>query len=481
MVSQVKVSSTLIITLLILSNININMIKAADTDSISITSSGSIRFVYRFVVALDGSGDFDDIISAVNAVPIGEKGVIEVREGIYDLNPNFKYPYKFIPARSGITIRGAGIDQTIIRTFPTLQPAGSSVRAPTVYSTAPVVGFTLENLTIIQNGTPDNMGYGAINLRGENQDIVIRNIKVTDATGAGIGIRHINNVLVENCIIERVWTGITVAAGSNGLIRGNTIINTGGDGIYPQSFSDTPVSDLVIEDNYLENIGDTGIDITSVNAAPPHTNIVAQRNTMINAQIRVSNAQHIQLIDNVLSGDASKSWICIDAGAGRPVDILIKGNEVASSRKAGIGLYGAEECWIIDNTFVMSEPGAGIIQAGISVAVWDVVLIENNTITGSANYGIDFGGWDISSNQVTIRRNNIIDFGEIGIYDNSKKQGPALIEYNTIRDNSNPFRSSYGIMTGYTTNTWTIRYNEVVAGSIEAISAPSSYIYDNLY
>ena len=479
MVSELKVSSTLLCILLMLSNINVKMIEAADTDSTNIASSGSIVYINRFIVALDGSGDFDDIISAVNAVPSGERGIIEIKAGIYDLNPTFKYPFKYIPARSGITIRGEGIDQTIIRSFPTLQPVGSSVRAPTIYSTEPVVGFTLENLTLIQNGSPDNMGYGAISIRGSlNQDIVIRNIKVTDATGAGIGIRYISNVLVENCIIERVWTGITVAGGSNGIIRGNTIINTGGDGIYPQSVSDTPVTDLVIEDNYLENINDTGIDITSVNAAPPHTNIIVQRNTLINAHIRISNAEHIQLIDNVLIN--GKSWIDVDSGAGRPVDILIQGNELTSSQEAGIGIYGGKECQVIDNIIIMTDPGAGVIQTGLSVAVWDVDLIENNTITGSANYGIDFGGWDISNNQVTIRGNRVTDFGEIGIYDNSKKQGPVLIENNTILDNSNPFTSSYGIYTGYTNNAWTIRYNDVFAGSIAAISAPSSNIHDNL-
>jgi hypothetical protein len=162
------------------------------------------------------------------------------------------------------------------------------------------------------------------------------------------------------------------------------------------------------------------------------------------------------------------------------VDILIQGNEVASSRTAGIGLYGAQEVRIINNTFVLSTPKEGIIQKGISAAVWEMVLIENNTIIGSANYGIDFGGWGISDNEVIIRRNILTDFGEVGIYDNSLNQGSVLIEYNVIRDNSNPYTSNYGIRTDFESNRWTIRYNEVFAGSITAISAPSSDVYENM-
>jgi hypothetical protein len=56
---------------------------------------------------------------------------------------------------------------------------------------------------------------------------------VTDVSGGGIAVHRYSNLLIENCMIERVWTGIVVGSnGSDALIRGNIIKNTSGDGIY---------------------------------------------------------------------------------------------------------------------------------------------------------------------------------------------------------------------------------------------------------
>jgi len=481
MASTTKISAILILEIFLLSNLQFVWVSAADSDSHILSSSGSVRLVYRYTVALDGSGDFSDIVSAVDAVPPGERGVIEIAEGLYDLNPDYRYPYKVIPARSEITIRGNGIDRTIIRSFPEKQFAGAHVRTPTVYSTDDIQGFALENLTLIQNGSPDNLGWNAIDLRGENSDIVIKNVKITDVTGAAISITRFTNVLVEGCYMEMAFTGVTLSGGSNGIIKGNTIKNTLGDGVFPQTFSSTilSVSNVLIIDNHLENIGDTGIDITSNYLGPPHSNITAVGNTLINAHIRVSNAHHIKILDNELLN--GKSWIDIDGGAGRAIDILIENNRITSSRKEAIGLFGAEDCRIINNVITSLPPSPNTIQCGISAAVWSSLVIEGNIISNPASYGIDFGGWSIGNNQIVIRNNTVTDFGNIGIYDNGKSQGLALIENNIIYDSNNPFESTYGIRTDFEANSWIIRYNRIYAGSVEHISAPNSEVYENIF
>lgn len=480
MSSNRRILGIILLEILILSYLPHIGVKAADTDSQTINSSGSIIFVYRYIVALDGSGDFNDIQSAIDAVPTGEKGIIEVRAGIYDLNPNYKYPFKSIVPRSNINIIGAGIDSTIIRSFPEIQSEGSNRRTPVFYSTGTIQGFVLENCTLIQSGTPDNKGWNAIDLRGENIDVILRNLKITDVTGAGISIERFSNLIVENCIIERAFTGITVAGGSNGLIQGNTIIGMEGDAIFPQTHSSTiPVSDLLIIDNYMQDIGDTGIDITSNNQGPPHTNITAVGNRMINAHIRVSNAHNIRILNNELS--YGKSWIDVDGGAGMPIDVLIEGNTITSSRKAGIGLFGAKDSVVLNNIVTMLPPTQGEIQRGITAAVWGNLVIEGNFISNPSNYGIDFGDWSIGNNQIVIRNNTITNFGEIGIYDDAKKQGSVTIEDNLIYDSNDPFVSSFGIRTDFEANAWIIRYNHIYAGSVEPISAPSSNVYDNSY
>lgn len=445
-----------------------------------ISSYGSIRQVYRYVVALDGSGDFTDVQSAINAVPAGAKGIIEIKEGIYDLNPKMKYPYKSIIVKSNLTIRGAGIDETIIRSFPSKQPPGSKVRAPTILSQTDIENLVIEDLTVIQNGSPDNLGWSCIDLRGGvNINITIRNVKVTDVTGAGILVSKFANLRIENCIIEEVWTGIALNGGTKGLVKGNRIVNTAGDGIFPQTLSaGPPVTDTIIEDNYLENIGDTGIDITSRSNVAPHERITAQRNVLKNASVRVSYAYNIKLVGNTIEN----GYICIDAGQGTPINITVEKNKITSSDRAGIVFSGAKDSQAINNEIYMTNPMQGITQCGISAAIWGAGRIEGNIIVGAANYGINFNGWRLGgSSRITIKGNKILDFGDIGIYDDGLNQGPVLIENNTIWDRRIPFISRYGIRTDYAANKWTIRYNRVYAGSVAYISAPGSTVYDNVY
>jgi hypothetical protein len=441
-------------------------------------SFGSVK-PGTYAVALDGSGDFTDIQKAIDAVPSSSEGVIEIMDGVYDLNPSLTYPFKSIIVRSNLTMTGMGIDRTVIRSFPTKQSFGSNIRAISIASRDNIENLVMENMTVVQNGTPDNIGWGAIDLRaGTNENVTVRNVKVTDVTGAAIGIARFDNVIVENSIIERAWTGIVLAGGSNGLLRGNRIINTTGDGIFPRGGNGLSVTDLKIEDNYLENIGDTGIDITGISGLPPHERIVALHNTLNNASIRVSHAQHVEVSGNIIEG----GHIDADSGAGQAVDITVKANNITTSHNVGIGFYGTQDCYAVNNEIHMTAPSAGTVQSGIVAAIRGTGLIERNIITGSANYGIDFGGWRLGSDSgLTIRGNVLLDFNDIGIYDEALSQGTVLIENNTIWDRRQPFVSKYGIRTDYEANEWTIRYNHIFAGSISLVSAPSSNVYDNIY
>lgn len=472
---QKRILSTLII--LSLGAIQVNALFSA---SKTINTFGSIKQIYHFTVALDGSGDFTDIQSAINAVPTSANGIIEVKEGIYDLNPNLKYPYKSIVVKSNLILRGAGIDKTIIRSFPTKQPPGSSIRAVSITSQGDIENLVIEDLTVIQNGSPDNLGWNCIDLRGgSNVNVTIRNVKVTDVTGAGVAIPKFNNLIIENCIIENVWTGITLNGGTKGLIKGNRIINTAGNGIFLQTTSNNvSVTDTIVEVNYLENIGDTGIDITSVSGRPPHERIRVQGNKLKNASIRVSYAYNVKLLGNIIES----SHICIDAGQGTPINIIVEKNKITTSSKVGIAFYGAKDSQAINNEIYMTAPVQGIVQCGISAAIWGTSIIEGNLIVDAANYGINFAGWQLgTSSNTTIKGNTLLDFGDIGIYDDGLNQGWVLVENNTIWDRRTPFISKYGIRTDYEDNGWTIRYNRVYAGSITYISAPKSNVYGNIY
>jgi len=434
-----------------------------------------------YIVALDGSGNFTDIQKAINAVPLSSQGLIIVKKGLYDLNPTMKYPYKSIVVRSNLTIIGEGIDKTIVRSFPTKQPYGSSIRAMSIASTGNIQNLVIENLTIIQNGTPDNMGWNAIDLRGgTNRDVVMRNVKVTDVTGAGIGIPRFTNLTIDGCIVERAYTGINLNGGSKCLLKNSRVSNVTGDGIFPQSSTSFNVSitDLIIDSNYVENAGDTGIDVTGASGVPPHDRIVIKGNYLKNTHIRISNAQNITVSGNTLEN----SFIEADAGQVKPTNVTVESNIITTSTKVGIGFYGSKDCRAINNKIYFVAPAIGKTQVGIAAGIWGTGLIEGNTVTNSSNYGIDFASWGTGGeSRITIRNNTLIDSRSIGIYDDAVSDGPVVVENNTIWDRRSPFVSKYGIRTDYAYNAWTIRYNRVYAGSIAAISAPKSKLYGNIY
>jgi hypothetical protein len=450
------------------------------SNSARLPTYGQIRTDFTLIVALDGSGDFRDIQSAINALPASQRGVILVEEGVYDLNPLMRDPFKSIVVRSNLVIRGAGVDKTVIRSFPTKQPYGSEIRLPTFLSKSNIENLVMENLTLMQNGTPDNMGWNAIDLRGgTNTNVNINNVKVTDVTGAGISIPRFSDIVINNCTVERAWTGISLTGGSRGSVTGNRIVDSAGDGIFPQPSKTYGlcVSDLTIEGNYIENAEDTGIDVTSISEVSPHERITIQGNTLINAHIRVAHSQHVRVSDNIIQG----AYISIDNGQGRPTDIVVENNQVNTSYRVAIGFYGAQDSRAVNNSVYFTGSSGGV-QCGISAGIWGSGLIEGNTIVGSANYGIDFASWGIGNgHQITIRNNTLMDFNSIGIYDNNQNQGPVIVENNIIWDRRQPFVSTYGIRTAYTSNVWTIRYNSVYAGSSAYISAPRSNIYDNTY
>jgi hypothetical protein len=268
-----------------------------------------------------------------------------------------------------------------------------------------------------------------------------------------------------------------MSGGQNAIVRKNEVRDTAGDAIFPQVHGNLTVSNVVIEDNYIENAGDCGIDITSVSTVGYHMNITAQRNILVNANFRVSGAMHVKLLNNTVRD--GKGNIDVDSGQGRPIDIVVEGNNVNTSKLNGIRIAGAQDCVLRRNVITLQAPASGIIQAGIGLASYGNVLVEDNIITLPAHYGIDFANWWISDHVVTIRNNTILDPGIIGIYDNNKNQGSVLIENNTIWDRHQPYVSSYGIRTEYTNNAWIIRYNDIYAGNIAPISAPRSNIYSN--
>lgn len=369
---------------------------------------------------LNGSGNAMDIQAAIDALP-STGGTVYVKKGFYELGG------RSVTLRSNLVFIGEGIDQTIIRMYSTKQ--GVSVGVDDAFtSSSQITNLVLKDFTLIQNADP-RCDHGGIVLRGSlNKNITVTSVKVTDVSGGGISVQNYAGLLVENCVVERSWTGIMFANGSDAVIRGNTVVNTVGDGIFPQ----LTATAVTIENNHLTSIGDTAIDITARTGYAPETNIIVRGNVIQNGTIRVCNAIDVQITGNIING----GQICVDAGQGRPVNVRVNGNQIVSNGRAGIGFYGAANCSAENNLITMQPSPTGSIQSGMVAAIWGTGLIQNNTILNAGNYGIDFEGWGLgSSSNVTIKGNTIRDYGNYGIYDNNVNEGPIRIENNSISSN----------------------------------------------
>jgi parallel beta-helix repeat protein len=393
-------------------------------------------------VNLNGKEDFTDMQSAIDALP-STGGTVYLRSGLYELNGN---P---LVLRSNLTIIGDGIDQTTIRLYPTLHAANMPCEDAITASTS-ITNLIMQNFTIIQNVVRINH-HGVMNLRGqENSNITLTNLKLTDASGGGIGVcGQSNNVTIENCIIERVRTGIGFADSTNAIIRNNTIRETTGDGILFMASGNK----ITIENNQLTNIGDTAIDITCQATAGELglKNVMVRNNLIQTGTMRISNALNVQVINNVFQN----GHISVDAGQGRPTNIKLIGNQITSSGNVGIGFYGAFNSSAEDNTITLTQPSPNVTQSGIAAAIWGNALIRNNTIINSANYGIDFGNWSLGgSSNILLQNNMILNYGVYGIYDNNVSIQLVHAEGNTIT--SQKPTAQQPIYTQYQGNTWTI-------------------------
>ena len=447
---------------------------------------GELATTFRHVVAdyfatRDSSGDFLDIQEAIDALP-SEGGVVFVKKGVYDLNAELKYPYKQIILRSNLMLIGEGIYRTVIRMFPSKQPIGSRVRMDMTAADGDLQNLYIENLTFVQNGSPDNKGSQALSFRGPQYsiwhnltNITLRNIKVSDAYGAGISIALGKNILIEGCLIDRTWTGILFSHCQRVQVRNCTVTNCGGDGIFLRK----TVKEATIERNYVNNVGDTAIDLTC-HVCAPHEKIVVRDNYIKNGRhLRISNARDVQIINNVVV----EGNILVDCGRGRPINILVLANHVITNASFGIAFYGARNASALNNAVEMKLPEGGVVQSGIVIAIFGSGLIENNLVIGSANYGISFGGYRLGGScNITIRGNLLGNFGDIGIWDDGVQQGGVVrIENNILLDLQSPARAQYGIRTDYEPNRWVIAYNHVLAGVIDFISAPNSQLIGNIF
>lgn len=338
-------------------------------------SKGGKDYDAVIIVAQDNSGDFTDIQEAIDSANSSVRTLIKVVSGLYDLNPKLNYPYNRITMKSNITLIGAGINSTIIRMFTSIQPAQSNVRSSVFFCESTLSDVTIEDLTIIMSGTPDNCGESAIDFEGDaNTNITIRRVKTTNCTGAGISIRNFKNLLLDSCIVETAWTGIILNQGSNANISSNEISNVLGDAIFPQ----VECSNILIEKNSIEYFGDTGIDITARAGDNPHNLITVKGNKISHGidAVRVTHSNNVEIVDNTIF---DVDILSIDSGQGSPINVTVRNNDIrefgSNSLQCGIG--GSGTSVVIDNNTLISSSE----EALWAINTWSDWAVTNNHLS----------------------------------------------------------------------------------------------------
>jgi parallel beta-helix repeat protein len=290
--------------------------------------------------------------------------VIEIPAGVYSFDRSLSLNV------DGVTIRGAGMDETILNFQD--QVAGAEGLIVTADN------FTLENLAI-----EDTIGDGLKVNGGEN--IIIRGVRVewtngysTDNGAYGIYPVQTTNVLVENTVaIGASDAGIYVGQSRNVIVRnnraeynvagieiencigadvyGNTATNnTGGILVFnmpnlPQPGYHTRVYDNDVFANNTENFGHAGTPVASV---PAGSGIVINSN------------DQVEIFNNRISDNNTANII---------ISSLHSTGYSGSSAQADFDPY-PEAIWIHDNTY----SGGGGSPDGLDLTALKVAMFGLN-------------------------------------------------------------------------------------------------------
>lgn len=265
------------------------------------------------IVAKDGSGDFEDIQSAIDDLP-ASGGVVYIKEGEYRLKTA-------IIMKSYVSLIGAGYSTRIMS-----YELGSLISA-NEDDYVSVSHLRLSGPTATRGISFYDTNYCSV----DNCWIDLFN-----GTAVHIGGTGRNNNKVANCFIIDAITGISLYSGYS-LVSGNTIKNTTEDGLYIVNGKKN-----IVSNNLFINPGDSGIKLSagasntiitgnSIYSCSDHgiaINADCDRNIISNNQsldtssgygVKIyANADKNIILGNVLYSNQAGAWF--DGGAGTIIE-----------------------------------------------------------------------------------------------------------------------------------------------------------------
>jgi parallel beta-helix repeat protein len=341
----------------------------AATTSAQTTVSGSIQ------AAVDAARPGDTLV--LNATTYAEEVQIEVSG----------------TAQAPITLKGAGMDASIIRGA--VSVSGSHI--------------VIEDLTVDVGGADSD----GVDINPPAQNITLRRVHLQNGRGYGVRVGDdVAGVLIEGCVINNFDAGssdahgIGVKTARDITIRGCDIYGNSGDAIQLNT-PDYPgynrwAQNIRIEGNRLHDNRENALDIKSADGVVFHGNLAwgyrsvdtsdgmaiqvqyGARNVVITANQIWDSGQGIEVTRGVKSGTDYPIF---------PENILIAGNLIRGIIDDGSGDSGAGSGIIVrssSNVRLYNNTVVDVVGAGLYVGVSGDTLpsgldVRNNVFGGGAN------------------------------------------------------------------------------------------------
>ncbi|MBX3412240.1 MAG: right-handed parallel beta-helix repeat-containing protein [Pirellulales bacterium] len=303
--------------------------------------------------------------------------VIEFAEGTFDLDMTLS-----LEDTPGVTIRGRGMDKTILN----FASQGAGAGGEGIKVAAGCDNFAIEDLTIrdtkadgikvqgidgctfrrvlvewTRGPHPDNGAYGVYPVLSKN--VLVEHCTVTDCSDAGVYVGQSENVIVRNNIAERNVMGIEIENTTGADVYDNICRgNTGGLGVFTlpgldkKDGSHCRVYNNEITDNNHENFAKAGNIVASV---PSGTGLMIMANDHVevfNNKIRNNQTSNVSVISFLATGtkyDDPK----FDP---YPEAVYIHDNEISDGGKNPQGEFG-----LLLKTVITEMPVPDIIYDGI--------------------------------------------------------------------------------------------------------------------
>lgn len=241
------------------------------------------------IVALDGSGDFDNIADALKNLSSGG-GRILIKEGTYIIKSGLVIPV------SNVRLTGSGFSTKI--TIPTLGVATTLISATSknkiIIENLRIAGLGVEddngisldtcNNCLIQDCFVENCNDNGIVFDTVTESYIIKNKLAGSVTNISV-VDSDRNIINEN-IISGGTSGISLSDSLNNKIVNNNVINGSDDGIRIANGSDNNIIGGNRVDGF-SGAGDFGIVITG-GGDPGDRNIIND-NIVLNCDTNISD------------------------------------------------------------------------------------------------------------------------------------------------------------------------------------------------